>query len=194
MTLQDDEAPPSPLAGLKEEIDKSPSLLAIREALNRLPIRADAKAVGMQIASVAVKVGGSILSIGRVIVDIAIRFARDFPNTTFAMILSIVVTMLIAMIPWIGPFLAGVIGPLLGALTILVGGISDWRTRALLMRVRLLNQIDSEAAASHLRSGLLKKMEPDESADLVARIQELEKRFGGSERELLELGGATRVD
>lgn len=192
MTLQNDEAPP--LAELKEAIRASATPVAIQEALNRLPIRADAKAVAMQIASVAVKIGGTILSIGRLIVDVAIKFASDYPNTTFAMILSIVVTMLIAMIPWIGPFLAGVIGPLLGALTILVGGISDWRTRALLMRVRLMNQIDSEAAASDLRRGLMKKIDPDESADLVARIQELEKRFGGADREVRELGGATRVD
>jgi hypothetical protein len=193
MTLQDDKAP-APLAELKEAIRTSATPDTIKEALNRLEIRADAKAVAMQIASVAVKIGGSMLSIGRLIIDVAIKFAGDYPNTTFALILSIVVTMLIAMIPWIGPFLAGVIGPLLGALTILIGGISDWRTRALLMRVRLLNQIDSEAAASQLSKGLLKKMEPGESADLLSRIQELEKRFGGSDREPIELKGATRVE
>jgi len=198
--MPQDVNPPSPvsqksgLADLQKEIDASSNLGTIKEALNRLPIRADAKAVTMQIAAIAVNVGGRVLAIGRLIVDFVIKLANDYPNTAFALILSIVVTTLIAFIPWIGPFLAGIVGPLLGALTILVGGISDWRMRALLLRVRVLKEIDAELAASHLRTGLLRTKDFGASSNLLDRMEQLKKPLQSSEREVIAEGGAKRVE
>lgn len=180
-------APPAPISELGEAIKNSPALDVIRKQVNNLPISADAKALVMKIAQVSVRVGERMIRIGRLILGFVLDLANRYPNTAFALILTIVVTTLIGFIPWVGPFLAGFFGPLLGVLTLIVGGISDMRARALLTRT------SAQQAALEAQTELLDKLASAEKSGLLDRLPELTRLFDATERDVVLAGGAKNV-
>lgn len=180
MTGKDDVAPTSaatdPLIQLVDAINESMSVAQIEKAIHRMPISADAKVTIVALAKVGVQVGETLLRVGRMVVSFAIDLGRRFPNTTFGIVISAVVTTLIAFIPWVGPFLWPLLGPLLAAFGIYVGMTNDMRLSALKARESLLN-----------------KMETAEKSGLLERIEAFERRFQYMEDTLLDRGGATNA-
>jgi hypothetical protein len=151
---------PETLDTLSAAIDESMPLAQIEKMIHRLPISADAKGVVLSIAKVSVQLGDALLRVGRLIVSFIIDLARRFPNTTFGVVASIVVTMLIAAIPLIGSFLWPFLGPLLAAFGIVIGVTNDMRESALRARI-----------------GLLDRMAEAEKSGILDRIEAFERRF-----------------
>lgn len=103
--------------------------------IEQLPLSADAKAILRDIADVSVSVGERLVAAGRQVIAFALELARQFPQTTFGLIIGFVIASLIASIPLLGSLLGPLFGPLLIALGIAKGAIEDMRTNAMRDRV-----------------------------------------------------------
>lgn len=116
------------------------SLQDIRNRIEALSISADAKAILIDVADTSIDVGGKIIQAGRKILSFIFDLARRFPNTTFAAIAAYVFTALLASVPLLGPVLAAIIGPLVLALGIGAGALTDLKERAFIARVERLEE------------------------------------------------------
>lgn len=108
----------------------------ILRQIESLSVSADAKALLADLLNLATRVGQSVLRVGRKIIDFVLSMVRAFPHMGFAAIVAVVVTALIAMVPFIGLALASVVGPLALALGIVVGGAVEFQSPDLEARVR----------------------------------------------------------
>lgn len=126
------------LSVMTAAIVQSPTLRALDKQLDRLSISADAKALLRDLARLSVTVGAAALNIGRRIVGFIMDLAQRYPNTAFGVIVGVVLTLLIAAVPFIGPFLAGFLGPLMIAFGLAVGAIRDMGDAELRSRVSIL--------------------------------------------------------
>lgn len=108
----------------------------ILRQIESLSVSADAKALLADLLKLATRVGQTVLRIGRKIIDFVLSLMRAFPHIGFRVVVAVVVTMLISMVPFIGPALASVFGPLALALGIVLGGIVEVRSPDLETRVR----------------------------------------------------------
>lgn len=91
----------------------------VRANINNMGISADAKAILYAFSKTTLKVGHSILKIGRKILDFIFVLMRAFPNITFAIILALVISALVASIPLFG----AIFGAMAAKLLLLVGFI-----------------------------------------------------------------------
>ena len=103
--------------------------------IEQLPLSADAKAILRDIADVSVSVGERLVAAGREVIAFALELARQFPQTTFGLIVGLVLASLIASIPLLGSLLGPLFGPLMIALGIGKGAIEDMETNAMRDRV-----------------------------------------------------------
>lgn len=108
----------------------------ILRKIESLSVSADAKALLADLLKLATRVGQSVLRVGRKIIDFVLSLVRAFPQMGFAAIVAVVVSALIAMVPFIGLALASVLGPLALALGIVVGGALELQSPDLESRVR----------------------------------------------------------
>lgn len=108
----------------------------ILRQIESLSVSADAKALLADLLKLATRVGQSVLRVGRKIIDFVLSMVRAFPHMGFAAIVAVVVTALIAMVPFIGLALASVLGPLALALGIVVGGAVEFQSPDFEARVR----------------------------------------------------------
>jgi hypothetical protein len=95
------------------------SEMDIKRIVDSLDISADAKVIVHQIAKASIRVGQTVVKIGRKILDLVIRFFESYPNTSFGVILGFILSLLIGTIPVIGTVLGSFLGPLLIALGLL---------------------------------------------------------------------------
>lgn len=126
------------LAVITEAITKSPTLRALEKQLDRLEISADAKALLRDLGRLSLTIGEAAVQVGRRIVGFILDLARRFPSTAFGVIVGVVITALIAAVPFIGPFLAGFVGPLMIAFGLGVGAIKDMGDAGLRSRITVL--------------------------------------------------------
>lgn len=124
------------------EINTALPLRKIAEQLDRLPLSADTKALIMDLAHVTVRTGEFVLQIGRKILSVVFEILKRFPQTTFGVVVSVAVAMLIASIPLLGGVLAPFLGPLIVAFGLTKGAIADmsnaaWASRIGELEVRL---------------------------------------------------------
>lgn len=108
----------------------------ILHRIESLSISADAKALLADLLKLATRVGQTVLRVGRKIIDFVLSLVRAFPHMGFAALLAVVVTTLIAMVPFVGVALASALGPLALALSIAIGGTLDFMSPDLDVRVR----------------------------------------------------------
>ncbi|MEO5367440.1 MAG: hypothetical protein H7831_14040 [Magnetococcus sp. WYHC-3] len=85
----------------------------IRRRLDNLPLSAEAKVLLYRFSQYSMNVGGTLLRIGKKILEVVLMLVDQFPVTTVGVLLAALLTLLIASIPWIGQFLAGFLGPVL---------------------------------------------------------------------------------
>jgi hypothetical protein len=111
-------------------------LRKLRDLIDRLSISADAKALLMDVARLTYTAGQVVLNIGRKIVSLAFDIAQRFPKTTFGAVIAVIVTALIASIPFLGAVLTPVVGPLLLAFGLTAGALNDMRDSGWTTRVR----------------------------------------------------------
>ena len=101
------------------------SLSRISSYIRNLHVPPEAKVILTDLLKATVNVGGRLYRIGRKVVEIAIILATKFPAITFALILTSFINLLIAAVPLIGPVLASIVGPLVTATGLAIGGYKD---------------------------------------------------------------------
>ncbi|MBR7799007.1 hypothetical protein [Undibacterium fentianense] len=91
----------------------------VRANINNMEISADAKAMLYAFSKTTLKIGHAIVKIGRKILDFIFVLMRAFPNISFAIILALVLSALVASIPLLG----AIFGTMAAKLLLLVGVI-----------------------------------------------------------------------
>ena len=115
-----------------DQIQTSPPLRKIKEMLDRTDLSADTKALLYDVAKITVKIGETVVAVGRRIIDIAYKLVTKFPNTTFAVIVAVVLTTLTTgTIGAVIPALAVALNKLIFLLGIATGAIEDLRQNAM---------------------------------------------------------------
>jgi hypothetical protein len=99
--------------------------------IDNLEISADMKALLSDIKAVTIAVGEKLINIGRRIIEFAMAIVKKFPNTTFGLILGLLLGMLISTIPVIGFLFGSIVTPLMAALGFLRGIPEDLKDMAL---------------------------------------------------------------
>lgn len=118
------------------EITTALPLRKIVDRIDRMAISADAKALLKDLASISVKIGDTLVHVGRKVIAYAMEIVTRFPNTTFGVIIALLVMMLLALVPAIGVAMAGAVGPLLVAFGLTKGALSDMHDSAVKQRIR----------------------------------------------------------
>ncbi|HEX7874420.1 MAG TPA: hypothetical protein VF475_16020 [Sphingobium sp.] len=116
-------------------LEPAPSKRVLRDQIERLSISADAKALLNDLLDVVVEVGGRVIAAGRQILAFIFDLFQRFPNTTFGVIVALVVSSLIASIPLLGLVIGPLLSPLLLAFGLLAGAIADLKDAPLRARV-----------------------------------------------------------
>lgn len=105
--------------------------------LERQSMSADAKSLIARMIETSIKVGSTVLFIGRKVLSIVISIVKEIPNTTFALVLSAVMASLIASIPIVGGILGSFLAPLLAIFGISMAAISDLSNRQMDKKIEL---------------------------------------------------------
>lgn len=108
--------------------DGSPTLRSLKSRVERLAISADAKALLMDVAKVTLTVGGKILALGRKILSLAFDLVDRFQNIVFGVAVALLLSVVLASIPLLGPVITAVLTPLMLAFGIVRGALADLRT------------------------------------------------------------------
>lgn len=107
----------------------------LSDRIDRLALSADAKVVLGRVADTTAKVGQTVVLIGRQVLSFVFDLLRQFPNTAFGVIVGTVLTMLVGSVPFVGAALAALVGPLLVALGLAKGAITDMQNAAIYSRI-----------------------------------------------------------
>jgi hypothetical protein len=122
-----------------------PTKRALRDRIDRLSVSADAKALLNDLLEMAIDVGGRIIDVGRRILAFIFDLVERFPNTTFGVIVALVVSTLIASIPLLGLVLGPLLSPLLLAFGLAAGAIADLKDAPLRARLGALERYFASA-------------------------------------------------
>lgn len=107
------------------KIQKSLPLRRVKEYLDRTDLSADMKALLHDLARVTIKIGETVVAIGRRVLDIALGLVSRFPNAT----LGVIVAVVLAAITGAGaiPILGAFITKLMVLLGLTSGALADIR-------------------------------------------------------------------
>lgn len=140
-------AVPNSLSEVLVDFEKVPTLRGLQDKVDRLPISADAKSILMDVAKVTLAVGGKLIAIGRKILAFAIELAGKFQNVIFGVIIALVMSMVLATLPLLGPAIAALLTPLMLALGVGRGAIEDFKNMSVQREIDGLKQRMSILAA-----------------------------------------------
>jgi C4-dicarboxylate transporter len=104
------------------------------EKIEQTTFSADAKAILIQIADTTVRIGQTVVAIGRQLLTFVLDLFRQFPNTAFGLIISSVLAALVVSTPFIGAAFGAILAPLLVALGIAKGALVDLDASAMANR------------------------------------------------------------
>lgn len=124
------------LAALAAEINTAEPLRKIRRRIEDLPLSADIKALLLDLAQITVQAGRAVLQIGRKILTVVFDILGRFPNTTFGVVVSVAISLMIGSVPFIGALLAPFLGPLLVAFGLTKGMVADLANASWAGRIR----------------------------------------------------------
>jgi hypothetical protein len=99
--------------------------------IERLSIPADAKVFLSSMADKTVRLGSQIIVIGRQILSFALDLFRQFPGTTFGVIIGSLVAALVLSVPFIAGALGTTLAPLLVAFGLAKGALVDLERSAM---------------------------------------------------------------
>lgn len=111
----------------------------IKHLIDKLDVSADIKSALFTFSRTTIRIGHSVLKIGRKIIDYIATIFKEFPNASFGMIFGAIVGFLISSIPFIGVVLGPIVTPIIIALGIFVGVYNDIQDKALLRRITEVN-------------------------------------------------------
>ncbi len=134
--------PPSLLEFLRKQDWSDAQIAAL---IDRLSLSADAKANLVMFTKATLKIGKTIVKIGRKIIDMVFSLLRHFPAMGFAVIFALFLGALISAIPLIGAVIgplamtiAGIAGVAIGGRAELMSGDFGTRVQAFLQELRPL--------------------------------------------------------
>ena len=125
---------------LLRDINDAMPLRKIADALDRMSLSADTKALLMDLATVTVKAGEFVVNLGRKILTLALAVVQAFPGTIFGTVVAVVAGAMIAAVPLLGAVLAPLMSPLLMAFGLTMGALSDLRDPSWSQRLSDLEQ------------------------------------------------------
>lgn len=102
-----------------------PSRRELQRRIDNLALPAEHKLALTRLSDLTARAGEQVHDIGRRIVAFAFELARQFPGLTFAVLLALLVNALLASVPFLGPLLQPLFGPLLLAAGVTIGGLAD---------------------------------------------------------------------
>ena len=140
-------AVPNSLSEVLVDFEKVPTLRGLQEKVDRLPISADAKSILMDVAKVTLAIGGKVIAIGRRILTFAIELAGKFQNVIFGVIIALVMSMVLATLPLLGPAISALLTPLMLALGVGRGAVEDFKNMSVQREIDGLKQRMSILAA-----------------------------------------------
>lgn len=126
---------------MMKDVNSSLPLRKLTQLIDRTAMSADMKSLLADLAKVTVKVAGKILSIGRKILTFVFDVIKVIPTITLGVLAAIVISTLIASIPFLGGFLAAILTPILLASGVGVGALKDFSNDKL--EARLDSLVDS---------------------------------------------------
>lgn len=97
----------------------------VKALIDRMNVSADTKAMLYSFSRATLKVGRSIIRIGRKIIDTLFSFMKNFPALSFGAIFGLIVGALIAAIPIVGVVLGPLATTLAVGLGVVLGGLKD---------------------------------------------------------------------
>jgi len=112
----------------------------IRDILDRLSISADAKSLLYAISKTTLRVGQTIVKIGRKIIDCIVRLIEEFPNAGLGIVIGGILGYLVSAIPVIGFLLGAVVTPLFAAIGFAGGAFLDVHDKLLARRITEMNR------------------------------------------------------
>ena len=140
-------AVPNSLSEVLVDFEKAPTLRGLQEKVDRLPISADAKSILIDVAKMTMAVGGKVIAIGRKILAFAIELAGKFQNVIFGVIIALIMSMVLATLPLLGPAISALLTPLLIALGVGRGALEDFKNMSVQREIDGLKQRMSILAA-----------------------------------------------
>lgn len=127
--------------------ETTPGKKHLRSQIDRLDVSADAKALLNDLLEVVIEVGGRVISAGQRILAFVFDMMKRFPNTTFGVIVALVISSLIASIPLLGLVLGPLMTPLLIAFGLAAGALADMQDAPFRSRIAKLEQHFAAATA-----------------------------------------------
>ena len=112
----------------------------IREIIDQLNVSADAKSALYLVSKVVVKVGQTVVRIGRKIMDIIVALFEEFPNAGFGAIFGAIIGFLLSTIPVIGQLLGPIVTPVLISFGLVIGAKHDIQNSDLARKIAKANQ------------------------------------------------------
>jgi len=108
----------------------------LKKRIGSLDISADAKSIIFTIAKTTIRVGSTVLNIGRKVLDVVTYILGEFPMASTGTVLGAVFSYLVTSIPVIGFVFGPFIGALAIALGFAMGAIKDLGNKALERRIQ----------------------------------------------------------
>lgn len=124
------------LAALAQEINVAEPLRKLRRRIEELSLSADIKALLLDLAQITIRAGRAVLQLGRQILTLVFDIVRRFPNTTFGVVVSVAVSMLIGSVPFVGAVLTPFLAPLMIAFGLTKGMVADLANAGWADRIR----------------------------------------------------------
>ncbi|MCV2870373.1 hypothetical protein OEW28_17300 [Defluviimonas sp. WL0002] len=110
------------------DLNAAPNIRSLKASIARLHLSADAKSLLETLARFTVTVAGTVVAVGRKILQVCLALLRTFPNLLFGVIVALALSMIVASIPLLGPPLSAILTPLLAIVGIGVGALADMKS------------------------------------------------------------------
>lgn len=112
----------------------------LKRLIERLEYSADAKSLLFSLAKITVKIGKTIVQVGRKVLDIVFKLIEEFPKATMGLLLGVVFGHVIAPLSILGVAFSGVLASLAMAFGFTVGVLADISDSMLLRRIKRMQQ------------------------------------------------------
>jgi hypothetical protein len=108
----------------------------VKRLIDNLDISADEKVLLFSFSEATIRVGEYVVKIGRKIIDVVCKICKEYPSTSFGVILGLIAGFLLSSIPVIGVVLGPIFAPIAVLLGLLGGLIEDLKDKALIRRIK----------------------------------------------------------
>lgn len=120
------------------DLNSALPLRQLERMIDRLSISADVKALAMDVARFSCRIGEKVYNIGRKILTVTFDILQRFPNTTFGLVVGVVMGMILASVPLIGALIAPIATPLLVVFGMTRGAWADFQSAQWAEQIRSL--------------------------------------------------------